>query len=108
MYSVDDISDWESVGGITTDDGWSDGYGLFFNKSKLGFYINRYDNFAESEISMVETWNYVVGTYDKDAGGTDEIKVYVNGVKGTKDGDLKFNNVWSWRTRNWTTWWMGW
>jgi hypothetical protein len=62
VYSVDDISDWESVGGITTDDGWSDGYGLFFNKSKLGFYINRYDNFAESEISMVETWNYVVGT----------------------------------------------
>ena len=37
-----------------------------FNKSKLGFYINRYDNFAESDF-MLETWNYVVGTYDKDA-----------------------------------------
>ena len=90
VYSVDDNTDWDVIGGTTTDTNWDDGYALYIDdKSNVRFSINGYNNeYAQSDISMVETWNYVVGTYDKDAGGTDEVKIYVNGIKGDRDGEL--------------------
>ena len=44
----------------------------------------------------VGTWFHIAGTYDKEAGGTDEIKVYINGtLYGTHDYSafIAVNNV---------------
>ena len=78
-----DPAQWDTLGGTSTTDEWEDGYGLWYEStSTVRFHVMGYGtNFAESGI-IPTNWNYIVGTYDKDAGGVDEIKIYVNGVLG--------------------------
>ena len=71
---------WSAVGGISSNTSWANGYGLFFNSNTtIQFYVGNYTaNVATGTIDP-DVWNYVVGTYDRFAGGTDEVKIYVNG-----------------------------
>ncbi|PXF60054.1 MAG: hypothetical protein C4B59_10075 [Candidatus Methanogaster sp.] len=65
-----------------------DGYGLFLDSSgHVRASINGGFGTATSSKEVDDNhWHHVVFTYDKDAGGTDEIKVYVDGVHdGTGD-----------------------
>ena len=40
-----------------------------------------------ANVLTVGSWNHVAFTYDKDAGGTDEVRIYVNGVRAAS-GDF--------------------
>jgi hypothetical protein len=75
---------WEAIGGFASNTYWADGYGIFFNSgTTVHFSINKYKaNFAASSINANTNWRYVVGTYDRDSGGPDQIKIYVDGSLG--------------------------
>ena len=48
--------------------------------------VTAYINNKSVTAQITKTWYHIVLTYDKDAGGTDEIKLYINGVlKDTAD-----------------------
>lgn len=93
VRSVGAVTQWQAIGGLTSDTSWTNGYGLFFNSANtVSFYVGNYiNNVANGAISPA-SWNYVVGTYDRTAGGTTELKIYVNGVlAGTDDYSTAIN-----------------
>ena len=53
-------------------------YGISTNNSKAYGTIN---NQSVSGSITASEWNHICLTYDKDAGGTDEIKLYINGTQ---------------------------
>jgi hypothetical protein len=55
----------------------------------LGFYIgNSLRATTENNAITQDTWHYIIFSYDKNAGGSEEIKIYVDTqVKGTGDYD---------------------
>ena len=66
----------------------SDGYGLIVTSDGYArISINGGSVFVTDNVSLEDNnWHYVVGTYDKDAGGTTEVKIYVDGsLKNTGD-----------------------
>lgn len=57
-----------------------------FGVRKIDFKINDVTLNSPNGVLTVGEWNYVATTYDKNAGGTDEVKHYVNGIQvGTSD-----------------------
>ena len=71
-----------------------DGFGLSLDSSgNPEFGLNGGSAKATSSVDIDDgDWHSVIGTYDKDAGGTDEIKIYVDSVlRGTGDYDLAIN-----------------
>ena len=56
-----------------------DAYGIGINTINASASIN--DQIITGTVSS--GWNYITLTYDKDIGGTEEIKLYVNGIKKT-------------------------
>ena len=78
---------YDNLVGVTEpEDKWADGYLIFFNSvNTVHFYVGDYQaNVATAGIAA-SNWNYIVGTYDKDAGGNDEVKIYVDGNLGGFD-----------------------
>ena len=66
----------------------ADGYGLVVDESGYArFSINGGSARAISSITVDgNEWHHIVGCYDKNAGGTEELKIYVDGVlHGTED-----------------------
>lgn len=83
VRSSDATTQYEAVGGFSSSTAWTNGYGMFFNSANtIRFFINAYNTNVASASITPSNWNYVVGTYDRFAGGTNEIKIYVNGVLG--------------------------
>ncbi|MBT4153430.1 MAG: hypothetical protein HOE53_02160 [Candidatus Magasanikbacteria bacterium] len=51
------------------------------NVNRIGFGLNNSVAYIRSTATTIDgEWHHVVGTYDKDAGGVDEMKLYVDGV----------------------------
>jgi len=111
VISNDDPEDqWSAIGGFASNDSWDDGYGMFYNSNtEVQFYVGNYlANVATGTINP-DVWNYVVGTYDRFAGGTDEVKIYVNGVESASpdnystaidytSGELTIGGLGGWTT----------
>jgi len=91
MKSIDvELDQYGALGGIASTTGWKDGYGIWFqtnNEVRFQVSTGYNTNVAFETITTVTDWNYVVGTYDKDAGGTDEVKIYINGVLSSNVDD---------------------
>lgn len=64
---------------------WTKGWGFYFNDDEeITFFIQKYwRNKARASINPT-AWNHIAGTYDQD-GGTDNIRIYVNGIEGSSD-----------------------
>lgn len=93
VRSAGAVTQWQAIGGLTSDTSWTNGYGLFFNSANtVSFYVGNYINNVANGAITPANWNYVVGTYDRTAGGTTEVKIYVNGVlAGTDDYSTAIN-----------------
>jgi len=76
---------YSSLGGLSSSGSWINGYGIFFDSaSTIKFFVTAYNtNFATASI-IPQNWNYVVGTYNKDA-GSNQVNIYVNATAGTPD-----------------------
>jgi hypothetical protein len=76
---------YTSLGGFSSSGSWTNGYGIFFNSaSTINFFVTSYTANVASAPIIPQDWNYVVGTYDKDA-GSNQVKIYVNATAGTPD-----------------------
>ena len=82
--SSDAVEDqWSAIGGIASDVDWTDGYGMYFDSNtEIRFYVSHFTNSGLSATTDPDIWNHYIGTYDRFAGGTDELKLYVNGNLG--------------------------
>jgi hypothetical protein len=71
------LPDWATVAMKTTSDSWNDGFGLahYQGGNGINFFINNYSTNEASGTLSLNTWSYVVGTYDGS-----NIKLYINGV----------------------------
>ena len=109
-WNDSDIPDaWQGVANATsTWLGLDDGWGIYWSGGNdLNFFINSFNgNFARFDnISDVNVWNFIVGVYDGTL-GSDNIKLYVNGVVGnitddyTQDITGQVNNVQLGQTAN--------
>ena len=85
---------WNVVVGKFGSDGGKYPYVLMIKKSdgdnppKIALSINNSTKYADTTITT-GSWIHIAGTYDKDAGGSDEIKLYLN---GNLDGDGDYSN----------------
>lgn len=72
--------------------GLNDGWGLYwFSDTQVTFFVNQWNgNFARSAVGDVNAWNFMVGVYDGTL-GSDNVKLYVNGVLGTPTDDFTGN-----------------
>lgn len=74
--------------GSTTSINWNDGFGFYHAGNILYFFVNHYNsNKASVPFTAATTalnWNHIVGVYDGTL-GSDNIKLYINGVVGTND-----------------------
>lgn len=61
------------------------GWGINYFNSAIRFFINTWDNnFGALSFTDTKNWNFIVGTYDKNA-GSNEINININNVLGTPD-----------------------
>ena len=70
------INDFDSPVMKTSNDNWTDGYGLFYRSSgsTISFFVNSWGGAPAAAIAL-DRWTHVVGTYD----GT-TISLYLNGA----------------------------
>jgi Concanavalin A-like lectin/glucanases superfamily len=71
------IADFDSPVMKTSNDNWTDGYGLFYRSSGtvIGFFVSSWGGGGTTAAISLDQWTHVVGTYD---GAT--ISLYLNGV----------------------------
>jgi len=90
-----DVPDaWQGVANATTSWlGLDDGWGIYWSGANdLNFFINNFNanRAIDGNISDVYAWNFVVGVYDGTL-GSENVKIYVNGVVGSITDDYTAN-----------------
>ena len=94
-WSSEDTPDvFQGIANATlTWQGLSDGWGMYWQTAtEVSFFVNQWNgNFARfAGISDVNDWNFMVGVYDGTL-GSDNVKLYVNGVLGATTDDFTGN-----------------
>jgi hypothetical protein len=74
------ISKYQVIAGKSTDENWSDGFGLLWYQNEVGFYVGGWGTGgpASEPFPTDGQWHHVAGTYDGS-----NVKIWVDGVEGT-------------------------
>jgi hypothetical protein len=76
-------SSWDGLITKSTNSAWTDGYGIFFNSTRVNFWVSHFSgNAAYKPLAVDGNWHHIVGTYDKNAG---QVRIFVDGIEGTPD-----------------------